>query len=139
LHELARILLSVREIRAIRGKKDLNCVTPNIIPPSYISFYRSKAVPYDFDQIIERRDTDSAKWRWLNQDGNEDVPPLWVADKDFVSPEPVVRALQERVPHAIFGYGMLPDDLKEVVQERLARLYGWRAATLEATGITVLA
>jgi cystathionine beta-lyase len=86
-------------------------------------------MPYDFDQIVERRYTDSAKWRWFNQDGNEDVLPLWVADMDFVSPEPVVRALQERVTHAIFGYGMPPGDLKEVIQERLARLYGWRVET----------
>ena len=45
-------------------------------------------MPYNFDLIIDRRDTDSAKWRWYNQDGNEDVLPLWVADMDFVSPEP---------------------------------------------------
>ncbi len=82
-------------------------------------------MPYDFDQIVDRRHTDSAKWRWYNQDGNKDVLPLWVADMDFVSPEPVIRALQERVSHAIFGYGMPPDDLKSVLQERLARLYDW--------------
>jgi cystathionine beta-lyase len=45
---------------------------------------------------------------------------------DFSSPDPVIRALQERVAHGIFGYGKPPDDFYEVVQERLARLYGWR-------------
>jgi cystathionine beta-lyase len=75
----------------------------------------------DFDQIIDRRHTDSAKWRWYD----EDVLPLWVADMDFRSPEPVIRALQERVAHGVFGYAVPPDELCEVVRERLARLYGW--------------
>ena len=80
---------------------------------------------YDFDRIIDRRHTDSAKWRWYD----EDVLPLWVADMDFGAPEPVIRALEERVAHAVFGYGMPPDTLREVIQERLARLYGWRVET----------
>ncbi|MBL7062741.1 MAG: putative C-S lyase [Anaerolineae bacterium] len=82
-------------------------------------------MPHDFDQIIDRRHTDSAKWRCYD----EDVLPLWVADMDFAVPEPVIRALEERVAHPIFGYGIPPDTLREVVQERLARLYGWRVET----------
>ncbi len=80
---------------------------------------------YDFDRIIDRRHTDSAKWRWYD----EDVLPLWVADMDFAAPEPVIRALKERVSHGVFGYGMPSDTLREVIQERLARLYGWRVET----------
>lgn len=80
---------------------------------------------YDFDPIIDRRHTDSAKWRWYD----EDVLPLWVADMDFAAPEPVIRALEERVAHGVFGYGLPPDGLREVIQERLARLYGWHVET----------
>ena len=76
----------------------------------------------DFDSVIDRCGTDSSKWCRYD----EDVLPLWVADMDFAAPEPVVRALQERVAHGVFGYGVQPDGLCEVVQERLARLYGWR-------------
>ena len=81
----------------------------------------------DFDQIIDRRHTDSDKWRYYD----EDVIPLWVADMDFTVPEPVIRALEERVAHGIFGYGLPPDGLCEVIQEHLARLYGWRVETDE--------
>src|SRR5437870_8002777 len=56
---------------------------------------------YDFDRVIERRHTESSKWRKYG----EDVVPLWVADMDFASPEPVIRALRERVEHGVFGYG----------------------------------
>ena len=57
---------------------------------------------YDFDRIIERRRTESNKWHKYPAD----VLPLWVADMDFSSPEPVVRALRERVEHGVFGYGV---------------------------------
>src|SRR5438132_10808355 len=56
---------------------------------------------YDFDRVIERRHTESSKWRKYGAD----VVPLWVADMDFASPEPVIRALRERVEHGVFGYG----------------------------------
>jgi cystathionine beta-lyase len=82
-------------------------------------------VPYDFDQIIDRCHTESLKWRCYD----EDVLALWVADMDFAVAEPVIRALEERVAHPIFGYGQSPDGLCEVIQERLARLYGWRVET----------
>ena len=55
---------------------------------------------YDFDRLIDRRRTDSSKW----QQYGPDVLPLWVADMDFRSPEPVIRALRERVEHGVFGY-----------------------------------
>ncbi|HDQ72334.1 MAG TPA: putative C-S lyase [Chloroflexi bacterium] len=81
----------------------------------------------NFDQIIDRRNTDSAKWGAYEQEACEvgDVLPLWVADMDFRSPEPVIHALQERVAHGVFGYGLPPDELPEVIQERLAHLYDW--------------
>jgi len=76
---------------------------------------------YDFDQVVERKDTDSIKWQRY---GNE-VIPLWVADMDFVSPEPIVKALHERVDHRVFGYAGPGDELISVIKERLKRLYGW--------------
>lgn len=82
-------------------------------------------MPYNFDQLIDRQCTESVKWHAYD----DDVLPLWVADMDLVAPEPVIRALQERVAHGIFGYAMPPQGLREVVQERLARLYGWHVAT----------
>src|SRR3990172_13436511 len=82
---------------------------------------------YDFDRIVERRNTDSNKWRKYGPD----VLPLWVADMDFPSPEPVVRALRERVEHGVFGYGYPVETvtpLQEVFADRLARLYGWHVS-----------
>jgi cystathionine beta-lyase len=78
--------------------------------------------PEMFDDLVERRATDSGKWSWYD----EDVLPLWVADMDFASPAPIVAALQRRIQHGVFGYGKDPVELREVVCERLAALYRWQ-------------
>jgi cysteine-S-conjugate beta-lyase len=76
---------------------------------------------YDFDKPVERRGTDSIKWRQFE----DDVIPLWVADMDFVSPEPVITALQDRVAHGVFGYARPSRDLVGAIQDRLKKLYAW--------------
>ena len=76
----------------------------------------------DFDRVIDRRSTDSSKWRKFPTD----VLPLWVADMDFPSPPAVVRALHARVEQGFFGYLTEHNDLPEVVAERVAKRYGWR-------------
>jgi len=75
------------------------------------------------DRVIDRRGSDSVKW---SQYG--DALPMWVADMDFPAPEPVIAALQRRVEHGIFGYGIEPPELRPLLVERLQRLYGWTVA-----------
>ena len=77
---------------------------------------------YDFDRIIDRRASESIKWHH-HADG---VLPLWVADMDFESPAPVIKALQSRVEHGIFGYPGEPERLKNAIRDRLVRLYEWQ-------------
>ena len=76
---------------------------------------------YDFDQAVERRGTDSHKW----QRYGDGILPLWVADMDFVSAEPIIEALRERVDQGIFGYAQPTSQLRLVILERLKKLYGW--------------
>ncbi|MHB1132691.1 MAG: MalY/PatB family protein [Chloroflexota bacterium] len=77
---------------------------------------------YDFDQAPDRRESDCVKWRRYGPD----VLPLWVADLDFPAPRPVVEALLQRVEHGVFGYGVEPPELREVVRAKLEREYGWQ-------------
>jgi cystathionine beta-lyase len=79
---------------------------------------------HDFDRVIDRRATASNKWRKYGPD----VLPLWVADMDFASPEPVVRALRERAEHGVYGYLYEDPELFEVFTDRLLKRYGWRVA-----------
>ncbi len=76
---------------------------------------------FGFDRIIDRTTTPSIKW----QAYEPDVLPMWVADMDFRSPPAVMQALHARVEHGIFGYEQDPSELRELIIERLARLYDW--------------
>ena len=85
---------------------------------------------YNFDLLPERRSTNSHKWRAYPAD----VLPMFVADMDFVSPQPVIDALQDFVGRGVFGYPVSDNEmadspgLREVVVARLAGKYGWRVA-----------
>lgn len=79
----------------------------------------------NFDLFIDRKPTESLKWNCYP----DDVLPLWVADTDFLSPPAVVDALHRRVDHGIFGYGLTPEGLDQVVIDRFKRLYDWEVAS----------
>lgn len=81
---------------------------------------------YDFDQIIERRNTCSSKWDNVGaRVGNPDALPMWVADMDFRSPQPVIDALQKRVELGIFGYPFAHPDFFREVANWQSRRHGW--------------
>ncbi|WP_096224647.1 MalY/PatB family protein [Geobacillus sp. FJAT-46040] len=81
---------------------------------------------FSFDQVIDRRGTQSVKWDDTKRVfGYEDVWPMWVADMDFPAPKAVQDALQARIEHGIFGYTVIPDSLNEAVCEWLQRRHGW--------------
>jgi cystathionine beta-lyase len=77
---------------------------------------------YNFDQIINRRESESIKWNLYQ----EDVLPLWVADTDFMSPPSVISSLQERVNHGIFGYPNIQDSTKHAIQLWLLKRHNWK-------------
>jgi cystathionine beta-lyase len=76
----------------------------------------------NFDEIPNRRGSDSSKWTRYEPD----VLPLFVADMDFRAPDAVIRALHERVEHGYFGYVAESTELKDIVCERLSTLYQWQ-------------
>lgn len=77
---------------------------------------------FDFDASIDRRGTDSAKWRKYH---GRDIIPMWVADMDFRSPPQVVQALNRRVEHGVFGYGAPGQGLTDAVLAYLQRAFKW--------------
>lgn len=78
-----------------------------------------------FDELIERRSSGCVKWNHYD----EDVLPLWVADMDFRSPEPVLRALHGRVDHGVFGYEFDSRQMREVLVKRMADRFNWQINT----------
>jgi len=70
----------------------------------------------NLNSFIDRRHQfDCAKWTQYP----EEVIPLWVADMDFRSPEPVMEALHKRVEHGIFGYQNDSPELRAILIDRL--------------------
>jgi len=81
---------------------------------------------YNFDTIVDRSNTYSIKWdRDQLPEGCRDAIPMWIADMDFKAPPAVIRALQERVAHGIFGYTLESSRLRERIVTRMKVLYGW--------------
>ncbi len=76
---------------------------------------------FDFDSVVDRRNSSSIKWKWYP----EEVLPMWVADMDFKTPEPILNALQARVAHGVFGYEMPSKELRQTIVVWLAKYYDW--------------
>ena len=83
---------------------------------------------YNFDEVIDRKNTDSMKWSasYLEQHfGSADCVPLWVADMDFRTAQPVIDAVTERAGHGIYGYALPGDEFYEAVIKWQKRRNGW--------------
>ena len=84
------------------------------------------SMKYDFDQIIDRRQTCSVKWDFNQQIfGCEGILPLWVADMDFQAPGAVVEALVNRAKHGIYGYSDGMDGYYEALTGWLRDRHSW--------------
>ena len=80
---------------------------------------------FGFDASPDRRGSDSMKWSRYAAAG-DDVIGAWVADMDFLPPEPVRQAVAERLQSSAAGYAELSPELVAILIERLNRLYSWR-------------
>ncbi len=80
------------------------------------------ARPFDFDQVISRKDTASLKW---DKYRNQDILPFWVADMDFEMAPVIQQSLIKRLKHPVLGYTVAPDGLVEAVEKHLVDEYRW--------------
>lgn len=79
---------------------------------------------YNFDQIIDRKNTCSYKWDNVSYP-TSGMLPMPVADMDFVVADEIRETLDRMTAHAVLGYAIVPDSLKEVMQSKISRDYGW--------------
>lgn len=80
----------------------------------------------DFDEVIERRGTGSAKYDLMKERGMpEDVLPMWVADMDFKTSSYIEDALTKRAKHAIFGYSEPGASYFESVKGWMKKRHDW--------------
>lgn len=83
---------------------------------------------YDFDSVIDRKNTSSLKYDFgIERKGRDDLLPLWVADMDFKLPNEVLQDITDRVNHGIFGYTDPKEDYLLAVTNWYERQFGWKA------------
>ena len=81
---------------------------------------------YNFDEIINRQNTDSMKYDLRKAIfGRDDVLPMWVADMDFRTPDCIIDAIRTRLNHKVLGYTLKPSDLNEAIINWMLRRHAW--------------
>ena len=75
----------------------------------------------DFDTVHDRKNTNSLKWGAYPPG----VLPLWVADMDFRTAEPILKAMQDCIAHGIFGYESDLKELRNTFIEWVLNRYQW--------------
>lgn len=81
---------------------------------------------YDFDQVIDRSGNRAAKYDERGKKfGRQDVIPLWVADMDFKTAQPIIDALKKKAEEGIWGYTSRPDSYFEAIRGWQLRRNGW--------------
>ena len=92
---------------------------------------RSKVAESVFDEVVDRRHSNSMKWAYAEQmlspeEVAADPLPMWVADTDFKAPKVVIDALHDAVDHGVFGYpGGAPGSYLDAIIGWQSRRYGW--------------
>ena len=77
---------------------------------------------YDFDELVERRNTGCVKW---DECPNDEVIPLWVADMDFKAAPAIQEAIRKRAEHGVFGYTFVDDSYYDAVISWFQRRHDW--------------
>ena len=82
---------------------------------------------YDFDKIIERRNTSCVKYDLREvYFGRADIFPMWVADMDFETPGFVRDAVRERAAHPIYGYSIRPEAYFTSIRQWVSKRHDWQ-------------
>lgn len=85
---------------------------------------------YNFDEIIDRSGNRAAKYdERMKKFGAADVIPLWVADMDFKTAQPIIDACVKKAEEGIWGYTSRPDSYFEAVKEWEKKRNGWDVDT----------
>ena len=83
-----------------------------------------KNTRYDFENVIDRHNTNSVKWDLFDDD-----LPMWVADMDFSVAPNIQKAILNRANHPVYGYTIVPDELFEAYISWWDRRYGLKMSS----------
>ena len=82
---------------------------------------------YNFDEIIDRRNTDCLKYDFAVERGKpEDVLPLWVADMDFRTAPGIIEQAVADASLGIYGYTESKDDYFQAIASWYQNYFDWK-------------
>lgn len=85
---------------------------------------------YDFDQVIDRSGNRASKYdERVMKFGTDKVIPLWVADMDFKTAQPIIDACVKKAEEGIWGYTSRPASYFEAVKGWEKRRNNWDVDT----------
>ncbi|MEK3888419.1 MalY/PatB family protein [Bacillus sp. FSL K6-3431] len=79
----------------------------------------------NFDKIVDRFNTNSAKWDGIAIDHGKDVIALSVADMDLQAPRVLINKMVEMAEHGIYGYTDPFPPYYEAILNWFKRMYNW--------------
>lgn len=88
---------------------------------------------YDFNTVVDRRNTNSLKWSV----GEKELP-MWVADMDFQTAPEIVSAIKKRAEAGIYGYCIVSDKWYEAIIQWWKKRHNFtieKEALLFCTGV----
>ena len=81
---------------------------------------------YNFNKGIDRSNTGAIKYEARETVfGTPDVMPMWVADMEFRSPDCIIKAMEQRLHHGIFGYTFRMDGFFSSIIYWLKKRHDW--------------
>ncbi|WP_324825736.1 PatB family C-S lyase [Sinanaerobacter sp. ZZT-01] len=81
---------------------------------------------YNFDKIIDRSEQHAAKYdERFKKFGRDDIIPLWIADMDFETAQPIIDAVKKRANQGIYGYTSRPSSYYESICQWQRRHHNW--------------
>ena len=85
---------------------------------------------YNFDQVIDRKNSSSLKWHAEEIfGGKEGMLPYWIADTDFATVPQVMEKMAQRCQHPIVGYADPIPGAYTAIQNWWKRHYDWDIKT----------
>ena len=82
---------------------------------------------YNFDEVIDRSANRAAKYdERIKKFGTDHVIPLWVADMDFKTAQPIIDAMKQKAEEGIWGYTSRPDSYFQAICNWQERRNGWK-------------
>ncbi|SCY73047.1 MalY/PatB family protein [Alkaliphilus peptidifermentans] len=83
---------------------------------------------YNFDEVVNRVNTDSLKWDGIEERlgvKEKGLLPMWVADMDFKTPQPIRDAIHKKIEHGILGYAGGYDQYYQAIVRWMKKKHQW--------------